>query len=55
MDPNTTLEVMRQAIDAIDEHGPESFLVDQLTDAVSALDTWLSRGGFLPTDWAKGR
>jgi hypothetical protein len=26
-----------------------------LEDAFEALDGWLSRGGFLPEDWAKGR
>jgi hypothetical protein len=26
-----------------------------LVDAFEALDGWLSKGGFLPEDWAKGR
>ncbi len=25
----------------------------QLADAFEALDGWLSRGGFLPSDWAR--
>jgi hypothetical protein len=53
MDPNETLRRMRElhtqwneesAIDSVD-------LAAAMFDYFDALDTWLSRGGFLPDAW----
>lgn len=54
MDPNTTLEVIRQAIlydSELDDHrgAHNRAIVEHFT----ALDEWLSRGGFLPDAWAR--
>jgi hypothetical protein len=55
MDPNETLRRMRElhtqwneeaAIDSVD-------LAAAMFDYFDALDTWLSRGGFLPDAWQR--
>lgn len=55
MDPNATLETLRQLCADV-ENGittdPEQ-LVGEFFDAVTALDEWLARGGFLPSDWER--
>ena len=53
MDPNATLKRIRQII-AEGDDGSES-LTEELPELVEALDEWLSKGGFLPLEWAKGR
>ena len=59
MDPNECLKNLRKAMDALGESIAEGGVdvddVESLMDRVHALDTWLSKGGFLPDDWAKGR
>lgn len=45
MDPNETLRQLRHAVEG------ESADIFEL---FSALDGWLSKGGFLPTDWMPG-
>lgn len=57
MDPTETLRLARHALQrflaasdgasADDEHAAAS----DLAEAFSALDEWLSRGGFLPLQW----
>jgi len=54
MDPNTALANARQAIDDYENAGSlgmESDAAEQLIEAFRALDGWLSKDGFLPTDW----
>ncbi len=58
MDPDTTLEVMRQATHYLTDGPPISAehytdVVKQLIEAVQAMDQWLSHGGHLPTDWQR--
>lgn len=55
MDPEQALENMRTAAGnlADDDTLPED--VTLLVESVQALDEWLSKGGFLPADWSKGR
>jgi len=60
MDPNETLRKARAAAGALIAliDGSESSVDDRLlteaedlAEAFQALDSWLSRGGFLPTAW----
>lgn len=53
MDPNATLETLRQLC-ADWENGitrDSEQLAGEFFDAVTALDEWLTRGGFLPRAW----
>jgi hypothetical protein len=43
MDPNATLAAIRIAI--ANHHD------DDVAELFDALDGWISRGGFLPSDW----
>jgi hypothetical protein len=56
MDPNQALADAREATKVADRtSGPWEHL-DALEDALEsyrALDEWLSKGGFLPTAWAR--
>ena len=45
MDPNATLRAIRVHL-AAEEPEPGS-----LAELVEALDEWITRGGFLPSDW----
>jgi hypothetical protein len=52
MDPDATLQHIRQICAAANNPGrPNLDDAEVLVEAISALDHWLSRGGFLPTDW----
>lgn len=58
MDPNATLEEIRQIIQRADNEcaaGNDLQLADahRLLDCVQALDEWISKGGFLPKAWNK--
>jgi hypothetical protein len=58
MDPNATLAIIR---DALRDFGDATMrdeadaAADVLVEHVQALDEWLTRGGFLPADWARNR
>lgn len=58
MDPNANLEELRTLAGSvatdIDYIGREED-ARRLAELVLALDGWLSKGGFLPSEWAKGR
>lgn len=58
MDPDVALKTIREcmslACSTDDEEVKEEALTNMM-DAVQALDEWLSKGGFLPGDWGKGR
>lgn len=49
MDPEVALAALREWARTQAEEG------DSAVEAFTALDEWLSRGGFLPADWAAGR
>jgi hypothetical protein len=57
MDPNAALAEIRRLIDNLKfQIEPDTGLVDlddasELIDRFESLDGWLSKGGFLPTDW----
>lgn len=64
MDPNTTLQTARDAVrelqkppaDPMSGYDPveqrqRSESTEQLAEAFDKLDTWLQKGGMLPTSW----
>jgi hypothetical protein len=61
MDPNATLMAIRELIkqiEAYDNHmGSVAHISEQaelgldLAEQITALDQWLSKGGFLPSAW----
>ncbi|OMC55387.1 hypothetical protein A5747_13420 [Mycobacterium sp. IS-836] len=51
MDPNATLEMIREQLKAFYAERDAEFDAIALADMVAALDDWLSRGGFLPDAW----
>lgn len=54
MDPNEALDQARAACLASRRFGTDPTLaLDSLAEAFTALDGWLTNGGFLPTDWAQ--
>ncbi len=50
MDPNEALARLRRYADAAVDDAPEDWL-DTAPELFQALDSWLSKGGFLPADW----
>ena len=57
MDPDETLRRIRAIVQKTLYSDEESTLEElgELTELVEALDGWVSKGGFLPAAWAKGR
>ena len=60
MDPEANLEEQRRLVKSINKARDNEQDVDQddihrLAELVEALDEWISRGGFLPSPWSKGR
>lgn len=55
MDPNTTLDEMRELARRLSTGvgSPEDSA--RLATLVDALDGWIVRGGFLPTAWQAGK
>lgn len=55
MDPDATLRTIRNITQEIEsgEYDDAGAILDQFNDYVSALDDWLSIGGFLPRAWGK--
>ncbi len=51
MDPTATLARIREALANHAENGLSDDETMELVECVEALDDWLSRGGFLPTQW----
>jgi len=45
MDPNGCLDTIRALLEDTDDV--------ELREAIEDLDNWLTRGGFLPEDWAR--
>ncbi len=59
MDPNETLLTLRRLASWLsDGNGNEVTREEagrELAEAFESLDTWLSRGGFLPDEWRHAR
>jgi len=58
MDPNTALQNAREALARreaaySDRSTEENSAADDLAESFEALDAWLSKGGFLPAEWAR--
>lgn len=56
MDPNQTLKEIRELTNRM-IHGSWGDPADalQLAEKVDDLNTWLSNGGSLPTDWSRSK
>ena len=56
MDPNETLRRLRELSATPINNNMKEFgeLIDNLVFNFEALDEWLSKGGFLPNEWAHG-
>jgi len=58
MDPNANLTAQRKCTIALLESNhlsePEKIGIgEELATLVDALDQWISKGGFLPTEWSR--
>lgn len=53
MDPNETLDMLRQAVIEYERGESPEGVAGALAEAAAALDAWLSNGGFLPADWSR--
>ena len=53
MDPNANLAEQRQIAGRFERDESEPDDGERLAELVDALDDWLSRGGFLPTQWQR--
>lgn len=53
MDPNAALADIRDLLTALDADPKRHFAVEELNEKFTALDGWLSKGGFLPREWEK--
>ncbi|QLF83651.1 hypothetical protein SEA_REDWATTLEHOG_148 [Gordonia phage RedWattleHog] len=54
MDPDQLLEaIQRNATQLTERHSAEQ--AETLAQDILALDEWLSKGGFLPKEWARNR
>jgi hypothetical protein len=62
MDPNETLRRLRELLSTrqnldLDDPDNDQELIrvgDDIAELVEALDDWITKGGFLPKDWASG-
>jgi hypothetical protein len=55
MDPNETLRQLRKAFADMDnatDRDDFEIATREAQDLFEALDNWLTRGGFVPRDWA---
>ena len=61
MDPDVTLALLRKAVAEFDamswetDNDARAMAAHDAVEHARALDEWLSKGGYLPKDWAKGR
>lgn len=55
MDPNATLRELRRLAQAVHDGAVDLSDMEShsfvMADAISAMDEWISKGGFLPEDW----
>ena len=55
MDPNQTLRRLRLLAELVTTSGEPDPDANDLAEAFNDLDTWLSKGGFLPNEWWQAR
>jgi hypothetical protein len=55
MDPNEALAQLRDLLKVIDHDADATQVLADFAVTFDGLDTWLSRGGFLPTAWKDAR
>ncbi len=55
MDPNETLRALRELVEQVhnDDEGDVNDQLEDFAGYFEALDGWISKGGFLPREWAK--
>ena len=53
MDPNVTLESLLELINEDCTTEELAYNINEILDLVESLDTWLSKGGFLPERWKR--
>lgn len=53
MDPNATLARLREL--AADGTHLTMTETEEMAELFEALDAWMSKGGFMPSDWSWGR
>ncbi|AIY32241.1 hypothetical protein PBI_HAMSLICE_76 [Mycobacterium phage HamSlice] len=53
MAPDATLEELRLLMSDYDRHGLAvgQEAIDCMVELMTALDEWITKGGFLPADW----
>lgn len=53
MDPNQCLKEIRLLVSEMDTASDETAAINYgtLAERIKALDEWIMKGGFLPTDW----
>lgn len=57
MDPNSALATLREMVKLSQSTAPDDYdrytqlSVNDAVEQFAALDEWLSKGGFLPSDW----
>ena len=51
MDPNAVLQLIREQVATYLDGGEAD--VTEMTEAFELLDSWLTGGGFLPSDWQR--
>lgn len=56
MDPNANLAYIRDLLEEWERNGSQLAANDwnTLAELISALDGWMSNGGFTPTAWKRG-
>jgi hypothetical protein len=55
MDPNAALARIQELVREILDNELASDEAVELAEAVDDLDEWIGSGGFIPTEWRKGR
>jgi hypothetical protein len=56
VDPDAALERIRKIVARADAPATDPVADhNELVDLIDGLDRWMSKGGFLPTDWRKYR
>lgn len=53
MDPNETLRLLLAIAERIHDGDERPHDAGELADLVDNLDSWLSKGGFLPERWSR--
>jgi hypothetical protein len=57
MDPDEALKKIRKGLEKIhatDDYDDLEPVLQEVVEAMEALDKWITGGGFLPMDWAAG-